>query len=207
MRGESIASGDQYHTHLIFEILQGQTRKFETIMELYQEFVASLVFKHISHQNVLEVAHSAFIRVFQSLRNYKEIQPFKHWLSRIVLNTCYDFWRERYRVREVQIGSLSDESKKWLREAMSERAEEAQAERDRRREISELLDWALDKLGPEDRMVLTMTYFEDRTVAEVADFMGWSESNVKTRAHRARRKLRMVILSALAQEGKDSNDP
>ena len=53
---------------------------------------------------------------------------------------------------------------------------------------------ALETLKPEDRMVLTMLHIEERSVAEIASLLGWTESNVKVRALRARQKLKDFLL-------------
>jgi RNA polymerase sigma-70 factor, ECF subfamily len=68
---------------------------------------------------------------------------------------------------------------------------------------AELAD-ALAALGPEgsaDREVWQLMYVEDRPVAEVAELMGVPQGTVKSRAHRARRRLREALRGALAAEG------
>lgn len=53
----------------------------------------------------------------------------------------------------------------------------------------DLLD-VLRVLGPLDRAVLTLRYWEDRSVAETADTLGLSETVVRTRSRRALQRLR-----------------
>ena len=59
-------------------------------------------------------------------------------------------------------------------------------------EAAELLRSVFSDLGPEERMVLVMLYFEDYSVEEVAKVLGWSKANVKIRAYRARHKAQKV---------------
>jgi len=49
------------------------------------------------------------------------------------------------------------------------------------------------RLSPEDRLVLTLLDVEGFSVAEIAEFMNWTISKVKVRAHRARAHLRRVV--------------
>jgi RNA polymerase sigma-70 factor (sigma-E family) len=56
----------------------------------------------------------------------------------------------------------------------------------------DLLD-VLRVLGPLDRAVLTLRYWEDRSVAETADMLGVSESVVRTRSRRALLRLRSHV--------------
>jgi RNA polymerase sigma-70 factor (sigma-E family) len=56
----------------------------------------------------------------------------------------------------------------------------------------DLLD-ALRVLGPLDRAVLTLRYWEDRSVADTAESLGLSESVVRTRSRRALQRLRTHV--------------
>ena len=55
----------------------------------------------------------------------------------------------------------------------------------------------LETLDPRDRFVLLLLDGEGWSVAEIARRVGWSESNVKVRAHRARKKLRRLLEKGL----------
>jgi RNA polymerase sigma-70 factor (ECF subfamily) len=57
----------------------------------------------------------------------------------------------------------------------------------------ERLHAALAELSPKERLVITLLELEERSVREVADFTGWSETNVKVRAFRARAALRKLM--------------
>ncbi|NIO03758.1 MAG: sigma-70 family RNA polymerase sigma factor [Proteobacteria bacterium] len=62
-------------------------------------------------------------------------------------------------------------------------------DKDSQKKARELLDWALDRLSPEDRLVLELVYLEGLSGREAADLLGWSVANVKVRSLRARSKL------------------
>ena len=49
------------------------------------------------------------------------------------------------------------------------------------------------RLKPADRLVLLLLEGEGWSVAEIADRLGWTEVNVKVRAHRARKRLRLWL--------------
>ncbi len=51
----------------------------------------------------------------------------------------------------------------------------------------------MSRLKPEDRLVITLFELEDRSVREVAELTGWSETRVKVRAFRARQALKRYI--------------
>lgn len=56
----------------------------------------------------------------------------------------------------------------------------------------DLLD-ALRTLGPLDRAVVVLRYWEDRSVADTAHDLGLTETNVRTRARRALERLRPLL--------------
>lgn len=62
----------------------------------------------------------------------------------------------------------------------------------------DLLRTALRRLHPDHQTILNLLELQDCSVREAAQLTGWSESNVKVRAHRARHALRaeMEKLSA-----------
>jgi RNA polymerase sigma-70 factor (ECF subfamily) len=63
---------------------------------------------------------------------------------------------------------------------------------------------AVAELGPEgsaEREAWRLVYVEDRSVAEVAQLMGVPVGTVKSRAHRARRLLRLALRGGPAAEG------
>ena len=51
----------------------------------------------------------------------------------------------------------------------------------------------LDQLKPDDRLVIQLLDLEQKTIAEISATTGWSQSLVKVRAFRARRKLQKLF--------------
>jgi len=55
----------------------------------------------------------------------------------------------------------------------------------------------LQDIRKEDRMIFLMRYWELRSVAEISQITGWSQSKVKMSLHRSRKRLK----AALEKEG------
>jgi len=60
---------------------------------------------------------------------------------------------------------------------------------------------ALGPPGSPEREVVRLLYVEDRSVTEVAALMGTPEGTVKSRAHRARRLLRLALRGGSTAQG------
>ena len=57
----------------------------------------------------------------------------------------------------------------------------------------ELLEFAMRQLTPDERLILTLAELEERPMREISELTGWSETNVKVRAFRARQSLKKVL--------------
>jgi RNA polymerase sigma-70 factor (ECF subfamily) len=179
---------------VIREILEGDVDAFELLMNRYQGYVSGVVTKHVPREGIEEVAHETFVRAYRSLRTFRGETPFKNWLSRIAVRCCYDFWRAHYRNRETPVSSIPGEALHWIEGVFAESSVEGSPQD---REALAVLRWALDRLSPEDRMVLTLVYLEEHTTAEAAELLRWSVPKVKIRAYRARKKLRKTLSGIL----------
>ena len=178
---------------IVRRVIGGEINAFESLLLRYKDHVLEVVKKHVPYNEVEETAHDVFVRAYQSLSTFKERSSFKQWLSTIAVRACYDFWRKRYRSRELIMSSLTEEHQEWLEKVMSNRSGQSFDDKESQRKARELLDWALDRLSPEDRMVLELVYLEGLSGREAADLLGWSVANVKVRSLRARRKLRNLL--------------
>jgi RNA polymerase sigma-70 factor (ECF subfamily) len=58
----------------------------------------------------------------------------------------------------------------------------------------------LDQLSDRARIVLTLQELEGRTIREIAEITGWSESLVKVQAFRARKEMRAAVERFLMKE-------
>ena len=67
---------------------------------------------------------------------------------------------------------------------------------------TDLADRVLAVLSPEDQQALLMIDGEDASIKEVAEATGWSESKVKVRAFRARKKVREAMERLLGHRNK-----
>lgn len=180
---------------VIQEVLNGETRAFEKLLRKYQRGVLKIVAAKVPSQDVFEVTQDVFIRAFRSLPQYAQKDPFLHWLRTIAVRTCYDYWRVKYRNREIAESALSEKTRSWLQNRMSREGSMFTQQDVECFETREILEWALGKLTPEDRMIILLVHFEGYTIHEVADFLGFTRANVKVRAFRARKKLRETLES------------
>lgn len=182
---------------LIHRVLAGEVDAFEPLLLKYKASVTEVVKRHVPYPHVAEIVHEVFIRAYQSLAGYKSQSSFAHWLSVIAVRTCYDFWRQQYRSRELPMSSLSEHHQQWLENVITDHSQQSVEAHGRSKEAREVLEWALERLSPEDRMVLELVYLEGCSIKEAATLLGWSVPNVKIRAFRSRKKLYKLLTDLL----------
>lgn len=185
---------------VIRRILGGDVDLFEQLIERYKQHVFAIVKNHVPSNRVEEVAHEVFVQAFKSLATYSAKSPFEHWLSRIAVRRCCDFWRENKRSREIPISVLSDNHQDWIEGVLSASSHDEFESQSNKKEAGELVDWALEQLSAEDRTVLTMVHLEGHSVKDVAAQLGWSVAKVKVRALRSRYTLRKIIGNILEKK-------
>lgn len=189
-------------SEIVARVLQGGVNAFETLLHRYKDLVLRIVRRHVPVRDAEEVTQDVFVRAYESLPSFKGQGRFRSWISSIAVRTCYDYWRRAYRCREVPMTLLSDNHREWLEEAITEESDTILHGGDAQREAGELLDWALARMSPEDRMVLELVYLEGLSMREVSDLLGWSMANVKVRAFRSRKKMERLLTGVTAGEGR-----
>lgn len=170
-------------------VLEGDTEAFEVLVRSHQEHLFRLLSRHLPHSEVAEAAQEAFLDAFQNLSKLREPERFRSWLSAIALRRSADLWRAKTRRAEHGVDFSSAEDMAWLEEVMVEDSSLRFEELAQRREASRLVEALMEELSPEDRIAMELFYVEEYGVAEIGEMMGWGESKVKVRLHRARKKM------------------
>ena len=115
------------------------------------------------------------------------------WLTRIATNTCLNMLRSSKRHPELTISDLSSDENNWIEDRLTSSDNDDGRTVETNLVAADLADRALSVLSVEDRMTLLMIDGEDASIKEVADATGWSESKVKVRAFRARKRIREAM--------------
>ena len=178
---------------LVKQVLAGNDSAFAELVERYRSRVFSTASRFARNGSELDdLAQDIFIRIWKGLKTYRADAPFEHWLMTVVVRTCYDFLRKHRKRREREV--LVDETPTPSMSGDGMFSGDAPEERLRRqREAWEVVQDLMEKLNEKERLVITLMELEEKSVKEVAGLTGWSESNVKVRAYRARNKMREIF--------------
>jgi len=168
---------------------RGDGEAYRRLVERHQQRIAAMMWRFSRDpQTHEELVQDVFVEAYMSLATYRARAPFAHGLARIATRVGYRFWKQRARERSIVALDECDE----LSPEPADRIEASQA--------GELLHRLLDRLPPRDRLVLTLRYVQDHSVAEVARLTGWSRTMVKVQTWRARKKLNNLLEQAWREE-------
>jgi len=172
---------------LVVAAREGDEGAFTELVRRHAGRISRLVARFArSRTDLEEIAQDVFIEMHRSLARYDGRAPFEHWLCRIATRRCYDHLRRLYRRR--WLGSLDA----LLSAGYEPEAEPLTTSDDPR---VEALRAAIRRLPPAQQTIITLLELEEHSVREIAALTGWSEGNVKVRAHRAREALRRILSS------------
>ncbi|HET9950424.1 MAG TPA: sigma-70 family RNA polymerase sigma factor [Candidatus Eisenbacteria bacterium] len=179
----------QDEPELLSRCRAGETAAFATLVDRYRDRAYGLAFRLTrSVPDAEEVAQDAFVSAWKSLRDFRGDASFSTWLYRIVWRKALDraeSLRNRGR-REIAV----DDPARVEAEAMPGGMGSAGPAELARSESSARLERLLATLPEAARAVVTLFYYEDRSVSDVAAALGIPEGTVKTHLYRSRAALR-----------------
>lgn len=177
---------------LVDLVLKGDGLAFEQIFDRHKRLVAVIASRYFRRpEEIEEIIQISFAKAFVELSSFrgKYERSLSSWLVRITINACFDTLRNQKRRPERLNCDLSDVEIESLLELTADNsliAEKALLNRD-------LAEKILARIPNSDRVLLQMLYSDEMTTAEVAEVLGWTKSNVKIRAWRARSAVRKVL--------------
>jgi RNA polymerase sigma-70 factor (ECF subfamily) len=164
--------------------VRGDDEAYGRLVKRYEKPITGLLWRFTRDPaQCEELVQQVFVEAYFSLKTYRGDAPLLHWLRKIATRTGYRFWRER--AKEPQETSLPEFD-------VLEEIEAVDEDRIDPAEAAAVLHSLLDRLPPDDRLVLTLMYFEDCGTKEIAERVGWTRAKVKTQALRARRKMKEI---------------
>lgn len=126
-----------------------------------------------NEQDALEILSEATYKGYCHLHQIKQPEHFDTWMSRIIIFEAYHFFKQKKKwVSYEEYREIPDETMFWKAE---ERIDVYRC---------------LDKLSADEKTLLILKYFEERSFKEIAEILSMPENTVKTKTYRLLRKIR-----------------
>ncbi|MGB2752126.1 MAG: sigma-70 family RNA polymerase sigma factor [Pyrinomonadaceae bacterium] len=174
---------------LVEAVLGGDETAFAVIFERYTRPMTRVVSRFFRERSdIEEFVQQSFTKAYFSLNKYRggEDNSFPAWMTRIAVNVCYDEFRRRGRRAESLVTDLSSDESDYLETVADGRKPSVE----RLLAARQLTEKILSVLDEQDRIAMTLVYSEDYSLSEVAEAIGISTSNLKSRLFRCRNQIK-----------------
>ena len=186
---------DQY---LIDRTLEGDTNAFGRLVDKYQNFVFTIAIKLLKvTEEAEEVAQDSFIKAYDSLSNFRGESKFSTWLYRIVYHKSLDRMKSNKRFQTYELNEEFTE----VNVELVENGLDFMLKQER----SEIIKKCIAELPEEDSVIMSLYYFEELPVKEIAKITDLSDDNIKIKLYRSRKKLFSMLENYFKSEISNRN--
>lgn len=180
---------------LLIKSKNGNTNAFAKLVETYQKKVFNIAFRMLGNYNdAADLSQEVFIKVFKSLKSFKEQAMFSTWIYRITSNACLDELRKRKNIKFIYIDEeiKTEDGEVQKQIAFNGPSPEESYET---KEIKEAVSEAIHSLSEEHRLIIILRDIQGFSYDEISRIIKIPEGTVKSRINRARQALRNILSS------------
>ena len=162
-------------TDLVKRSKKGDKEAFAQLIDQNRQMLyntALLVLRQ--EDDALDVLQDAILACWENLPSLRKDRYFKTWLVKILLNKCRDVQRGKSHFAYVEELPESGDEPDW--------------------DTSMDVRWTMDKLGENDQLLLSLFYYDDFSVRQIADALSLSEGAVRTRLTRSRERFKKLYV-------------
>jgi RNA polymerase sigma-70 factor (ECF subfamily) len=167
-------------TELVEAVRQGRHEGQTEMVSRYAERVFAMIARQVPDMmDAQELTQDSFLRAFSHIDSY---DPHKASLSTWLCRIAYHLTLDHLRRRRPVIVAMEDNTD------ISDEELETELNTGREERIEQLME-VIDELPDDERMLLTLYYFEDRPLTEITYITGIEPAALANRLYRTRKKL------------------
>lgn len=176
----------------LVQIAQGSQHAFAMLVDKHKELAFTVALRITGNrEDAEEVIMDAFVKAYRSLGSFKREAKFSTWLYRIVFNTAIS----RTRKKSLEFTPIDE----TLTERLPDAGSMASVNELTYEEKEEFVNSALQSIPPDDALLITLFYKENIPVEEISQITGLSQSNVKVKLHRIRKRMAAMIQTRISK--------
>ncbi len=172
------------------KVCNGDTADYAVLVNRYKDMAYTLALKITKNEDDAEdAAQEAFIKAFKHLHSFKKESKFSTWLYTIVYRTAiYNIRKKKNNTEYITEANSKHHAELNILEAIEKKEQQL------------IVQQAIDSLPETELLIVTLFYINEATIAEIETITGLSESNIKVKLFRARKKLKQKLSVTLQQE-------
>lgn len=181
---------EQYSdTEIIQRIVKGEVQLYEILIRRYNSFLYKIGRTYrFNHEDTQDLMQDAYVSAYCNLAKFENRSLFKTWITRIMLNQCYQRKHKLSFKNEIIADDLLTEKSKVMFHHTS-----ANENFTANKELGHVIENAVHGIPEDYRIVFTLRELNGLNVAETASALNITEGNVKVRLNRAKNMLRNEI--------------
>lgn len=173
-------------------VLEGDANAYRYFIEKYRDMAYSLAISIVKNGPVAEeVTQDAFLQAYKSLDKFEQRSKFSTWLYRIVTNEGLKRIRKKELKYAEDIDALNNIQYSEINNSVSELTLQEQ---------KYYINKGLEQLLPNDSLILRLFYLDEKSLKEIVEITGFSNTNIKTILHRARKRFYAALTLELKHE-------
>lgn len=170
----------------------GDIESFERLIAKHQHIAYNIAYRMVGNEeDAKDITQEAFIKVFKSIKSFREDSSFSTWLYRIVMNTCKDELRKK-KVKVVSIDQRIETDESSIGIEISDQSYSPETIYEKK-QLHDLLHKALTDLPEQNRIVVIMRDVQGFSYEDIAQCINVPVGTVKSRINRGRQMLREMI--------------
>jgi RNA polymerase sigma-70 factor (ECF subfamily) len=169
----------------------GFNREFKRLYDSTFQILFRVAYRITNNSEAAEdLCQESFFRLYEKNMVFPNPEEAKYWLIRVVKNSALNYAKRKDRERKAYQRAFREDH----------RQEETGEGLLVKKETSEEVKSALEKLPENLRMVLIFKEYAEMNYKEIGRVLGISEGNVKVRVFRARERLAALLAGKLIDE-------
>ena len=171
----------------IERILVGDEMAFTALVKKYEKQIHAFVWRRVRDYHIAEeITQDTFLRAYEKLGTLRNPNRFSGWLY-MIATRCFLTWlgEKKNPMQSLEAMSEAEVEALFYTQYMAEQTERSATEKQR-----EIVEYLLQKLTANERTVVALHYLSEMSCEEIGDFLEMSPNTVKSRLHRARKRLR-----------------
>lgn len=174
----------------IDRILNGDNNAYSFLVDKYKGMAYTVALKIMRNtEDAEDVAQESFIKAFQKIHSFKRDAKFSTWLYTIVYRTAVYNLRKN-KIPTEQINEHITENRSIEEKGTLELELQDQL-------ISKCIKEAIYNLPRLESLLITLFYINENSIAEISKITDLSESNIKVKLYRARKKMKKELKGIL----------
>ncbi len=175
-------------------VQRGDMGAYEELVRMYQKKVFRVISGyHRDREDALEVVQDTFLKLYMARDTWERKTSFSAWLYRIAINASIDRYR---RTSKQKTESLEDMVEGQAHGSATAGVPSGPLENLRISERRHILEVAVRRLPQRQREVVSLRYFAEMQLEEIAEALSCPLGTVKSNLHKAIKTLKQILLDS-----------